>query len=462
MQKAQAGALKSARSLRFGRTEQPSVLLTALMLASLVFAVPAQAQVTGGATSADKDPRRTRPGANVTKETNPEDRTTKTDDERVHDSYQPKGIDLGQYLLLPKLEIDEFYNTNLYATRDNRRSDFVTVVRPEVKLRSRFKEHALNVSLMAERFRHNRQHKEDRLDLQAEIDGRYDFSSETQANVFQQFFSRHEDRGSPDDAGGTEPAATRGFVNRTNVKHQFGRFTTIGEVGIDRRLFDNVPTSLGTVIPNRDRDRWELLSRGRLAYELFPGYAAVTEISANQRRYDQDRDRNGYDRNSWGYRAEAGIGVDISNLIRGDFLVGYFAQDYRDQRLRDPRSVSVRAVFNWTPSTLTIVVPSLERTVTETTTSGSSALVRTGASLNVRHELERNIVLSSYTSVFYDEQIGVSGNNAWSYEVRLRGTYAFTPEFFVGGEVAERIKRSQAASSSFNQSIVMMRLGLQL
>lgn len=435
-------------------------MFAGVALVSLALTAPALAQVRGN-TAPEQDPRRQR-GANVTKETNPEERGGKGDEERVHDSYQPKGIDLGQFLLLPKIELDETFNSNLYATQNNVRSDFVTVVRPELKLRSRFKEHALNVTATAEKYLHRRNHKENRLDGQLDVDGRYDFSSETQANVFQQFYARHEDRSSPDEAGGVEPTPISGFVNRTSVKHQFGRYTAVGEVGVDRRVFDPVQTSLGTTVPNQDRDRWELQARARGAYEMFPGYAAVAELSTNTRRYDQALDRNGFERDSWGYRAEAGVGVDISQLVRGDFLVGYFGQHYKDARLKDPSGLSVRAVFNWTPSTLTLIVPALERSVSETTTARASALVRTGATLTIRHELERNIVLSAYGSISYDETEGVSNNNAWNYEARVRGTYAFTPEFFIGAEIAERIKKSQAQNGGFNQTLFTVRLGLQL
>jgi len=427
--------------------------------AASLLAGSAVAQVDGA--TQGQDPRRGS-GANVTSETNPGDTQTDRDDsERVHDSYQAKGYDLGQFLLLPKIELDETYNSNLFATKEDPKSDFVTTIRPEVKLRSRFEEHALNVSLLAEQYLHRRYTDDNRTDVQFEVDGRYDFSSEAQANYFGQAFVRHEDRGSPDDAGGTEPTQVTGLVNRASVKQQLGRYTMTGEVGADRRVFDDVSTSLGTVIPNSDRDRWELLARLRGSYEMFPGYAAVAEVSGNSRRYDEDRDRNGFDRDSSGYRVEGGVGVDVSRLIRGDFLVGYFKQDYRDNRFADPDGLSVRATFNWTPTPLTIIVPSIERTVFETTVAQASAMVRSGASLTVRHELARNIVLTGFTSAAYDEYDGVQNQDSWTYEVRGRVIYAFTPEFYVGSEVAHRMKDSDAPRGGYDQTTLMLRLGLQ-
>lgn len=457
----------SKRDLRTTRRTPPrhpaaakAVAVLGLFVMAAGLSMPAYAQVRGQ-TSPDVDPRRARSGAKVTSDVNPEAQEAKDDSERVHDAFQPKGVDLGQFLLLPKLEFDQAYNSNLYATQDDARGDFVSVVRPELKLRSRFKEHALNLTLVAEQYLHRRYTRENRLDLQGELDGRFDFSAETQATGFLQLYSRHEDRSSPDDAGGVEPTPISGIVSRTALKHQVGRYTFGGEFGADRRQFDNVATSVGTVVPNQDRDRWELFAKGRAGYELFPGYAAVGEVTVNTRRYDQTRDRNGFERDSYGYRAEAGIGLDISQLIRGDFLVGYFTQNYEDPRLKDPRGLSLRATFNWTPSKLTIVVPSLERSVSETTSAGASGMVRTGASVTVRHEYDRQMLLTGYAGAYYDELTGID-QDSWTFEGRARITYALMPEAYVAGEVGQRVKRSQISSGGFDQTIVMVRLGLQM
>lgn len=447
--------------LQNSKTIKKIARLTALAALTWTCAVqPVAAQIKPGDGGAD--PRRRNAGAKVTSEPLASEAKGQTaDNERLNESYQAKGVDLGLFLLLPKLEVDETYTNNLFATRHNAKSDLVTSVRPELKLRSRFKEHALNLSASAEQRLHGKYTQDNRLDLVADLDGRYDFSSETQATYFAQGYATHEERGSPDDAGGRKPTPTAGMVNRLGVKHQFGRFTAVGEVGADRRTYEAVETDAGTLVPNGDRDRWELQTRGRLSYEIFPGYAAVGEVALNRRIYDRSFDRNGYQRDSSGMRVETGIGVDISQLIRGDFLVGYFAQDYEDSRFSDPKGLSFRSTFNWTPSTLTIIVPSLERSVNETTTLGSSALVRNTFSVTVRHELERNVILTGYGSASYDQAKGVQDQDAMMYEGRFKAIYAFSPELFAGAEVAHRRKQSQSDPLSYQVTTLMVRLGLQ-
>jgi hypothetical protein len=368
---------------------------------------------------------------------------------------------LGQFVLLPKLETDESYNSNIFATRYNDKADLVSVIRPEVSLNSNFDRHAFNIHFLAEQYVYKTWSSENRLDLTGDVGGHYDLSGSTVLDASAQLYSRHEDRTSPDDNYGLRPTPTQGFVGRVAAKHEDGPVTVLTEISPQRLLFDGVPTATGSIIPSNDRDRWEIDGLVRASYEIFPGYAAVTQVSANTRDYDQLRDRNGYERSSTGYRTEAGLGVDLSQLLRGDFLVGYLQQDYQDPRLSDPHGLSVRATLNWTPDKLTIVVPALERSVDETTTPGASSLVRNTASVLVRHEVARNILLSGYGAVSYDDLSGLHQSD-WVYESRVRATYAFSPQLYLSAEAAYQNKDAVVDLTGYQQTIFTLHLGAQL
>lgn len=445
------------------RAQANTVAYGFLVAAFFCVAAEAQAQIkVQGATAPTTDPRRVGAGAKVTAETQPDqDSAGGHDEKRLAETYQPKGVDLGSFLLLPKLENELTYNSNVYATRNNVKSDFLATVRPELTLRSRFAQHELGVRMMAEKYIYRTYKSDNRLDFQTDVNGRYDVQAGTELTLFTQYFSRHEDRSSPDEAGGIKPTSTQGFITRIGGKQELGKLTLSGDVTTQRLTFDRVGTSSGTAIPNDDRDRWEVEGKLRGAYELFPGYAAVTQVSANDRRYDDRFDRNGFQRSSHGYRVEGGIGVDLSQLLRGDFLVGYLSQDYRDTRFKDPSGLSVRATFNWTPDKLLIIVPALERSVSETTRSGSSSQVRTTGSVLVRYEAARNILLSGFLSAAYSQNSGQSTSD-WLYEARARGIYSFTRELFVGAEAVQKIKQVQGETGGYHQTTFMLRLGSQL
>lgn len=91
----------------------------------------------------------------------------------------------------------------------------------------------------------------------------------------------------------------------------------------------------------------------------------------------------------------------------------------------------------------------------------ASGMVRTAATLLVRHEYARNILLTGFGGVYYDELQGINRNSVL-YELRGRVTYAFNENVFVSGELAHRTKDSELTARSFSQNFIGLRLGLQM
>lgn len=433
-----------------------AALLTAA--SPLLLGMPANAQVLD-----QREAPKRQGGAKLTTEaeTDITERESADDASRLHDAYQPRGVGLGSFLLMPRIEVDEKYNSNVFATENNEQHDFVTYVRPEMKLRSRFREHELNFGAVVEQQLYARFDGDNRTDADLNVQGRYDFSSRTEANAFARVYSQHEDRASPDDLAGKNPAQVYGGMMLLGGKHQAGRFTFEGDVEADRKKFGSVDLQAGPTVSNADRDRWEYTARQRVSYEVLPGYSAVVETAQNRHEFDRAVDRNGFDRDSQGYRAEAGLSVDLTNILRGDFLVGYMSQDFNDRQLKDISGLSFRSAFNWTPSKLTVVIPSLERSFQNTTNNGASALVRSELGLTVRHELRRNIIVTGIGAIAQEELAGVTNQDAMVYDAKGRIIYAFSPELYVGGEVGVRQRDSEAVNNSMTQVTTLVRLGIQ-
>lgn len=400
--------------------------------------------------------------AAVTQEKNPGDDPAGSDDSgRVNESFQPKGLEAGAFLFFPKLEVDEGYNSNVFAEETGKKSDSILRISPDFQFRSRFTRHELNVSAKAERVIHGKYSSDDRTDLSAGAQGRLDIERSWEATLDVDAYKRAEDRGSPDAAGGVKPTPTYGLTTTIGTRKEQGRFVFGANAKISRRTFDNVETSNNTTINNHDRDRWEYVGQVRSEYSIYDGVSVVGTAELNQRDYDERVDDNGFQRSSNGYRVESGVSVDISQVIKGDFTAGYFRQDYDDPRFRSPSGLGFRARFNWTPSRLTVVVPSLEREVDESVVVNVSSLVRTGGGVLVRHELQRNLVLTASANVHYDKYQGTS-QDSWNYEAKFRGTYAFSPEFFAAGEVAYRDRNSNRTGDSFNQLTLFARIGARI
>ncbi|MFM2042060.1 MAG: hypothetical protein RLY86_636 [Pseudomonadota bacterium] len=443
------------RSPETARPVFGDLLLVGVSMVAISAAAPALAQ-SNAAADRERGATITR---NVDDAANP---SGEADPQRVDESYQARGMEWGQFLFFPLLDVSASYNSNIFATRDDAKGDTITRIAPEFRLRSRFKEHSLNFRGRLEQFVYLDYTDDNRLDGSLQVDGRYDVRRTWEINFYADANQQHEDRGSPDAAGGLEPTRTRNATARVSTKADMGRYGIQSEVAVQRRKFFSTPAANETGrIEQGFRDRTELSAMLRGSYEIFPGYSAVVEGTADTRNYDDERDRAGFDRSSEGATFRAGIGVDISQVIRGDFLVGYLKQNYDDPRLSDPTGLSLKASFNWTPSRMTVVVPSLERSVYETTTSGASGMVRTGGTLTVRHELQRNLVVTGVGSVFFDTFKG-SVREDWTYDTRVRALYSLSDNYYIGGEVGYRKRTSDTRSQGFDQTVVLLRVGFQI
>ncbi len=383
------------------------------------------------------------------------------DSGRVNESYQPKGIEAGSFLFFPKIEVDGLYNSNVFAQEKNKKSDTLLRITPDFQFRSRFTRHELNIAAKAERYIYDTYSSDNRTDLSANADGRLDIERSWEATLNLDAYKRAEDRGSPDAVSGVKPTPTYGLTANVGTRKEQGRFVFAANGKLSRRTFDNVETSNNIVINNHDRDRWEYLGQVRSEYAIYDIVSVVGVAELNKRKYDDRLDDNGFARTSDGFRLETGVSLDISQVIKGDITAGYFEQDYDDPRFKSPSGFGFRARLNWTPSRMTVVVPSFEREVDETITQNVSSLVRTGGGVLVRHELQRNLILTASGYIRHEKYEGTS-ERAWNYEARLRGTYAFTPELFTTSEVSYRDRDSTRVDSSYKQWTMMLRVGARI
>lgn len=313
-----------------------TALLTCWLIASPVYAQT----VTGS------DPHREKSGAVITTEVAPTAvDSSQTDAQRMDKSYQPQGMDAGQFLFFPKLEVGQSLNNNIYAKEQDNHSDLITNPEMSALLRSRFARHQLNLRMVASDYIFRKYEQENHLDVSTDAEGKLDLGENSEITGFAQYALGHEDRSSPDDVGGKEPTETDSYRVKLAGKHQVGKFMVGTEEWFRRLEFSNVQATNNSLLINSHRNRREYEERLRGGYEMFPGYAAVVEFGMNQRQYDT-ANTDGVLRNSTGFDVMTGVGVDISDLIRGDLLVGYLQQNYDSSTLRSPSGLAFRANLN--------------------------------------------------------------------------------------------------------------------
>ncbi|NNK31735.1 MAG: outer membrane beta-barrel protein, partial [Xanthomonadales bacterium] len=152
------------------------------------------------------------------------------------------------------------------------------------------------------------------------------------------------------------------------------------------------------IIDNQDRDREESAASLRLGYQFQTDKQAFVRVFAHQVEYDQFLDRNGFNRDSDGWQADAGLNFTITGKLQGDIFASYHDRSYDDPRLNDISGWAGGAGLRWQPTQLTSVGARISSNIQETTYQYASGYLQTLYSLRVDHELMRNLQLSGQIS----------------------------------------------------------------
>jgi hypothetical protein len=380
--------------------------------------------------------------------------------------YDAQGQHLGSFILLPTLDVTETYSSNVYAATFDTKHDFFTTVSPTVSLNSGWSRNFVGVTLGGEINRYSEFVSENTSNFNSLASGRYDILEGVYINGNAGFQLLHEPRGSPNAVNGEFPTeyhvahAELGFVKDNAV---------IGlkiNGSINHYDYFDVPAMNPTepVIIETDRNRTEYEITAEGTYELAPHYRAVLRASGNERHYDHRFDEGGFERSSTGYEVDAGIALNISSKIDGEFYVGYLNQSFDDPRFSSASQPGFGANLLWNVDGLTSVRGSLSRTVEETIVTQASSFVQTAVNVSVEHAFRDNI-LATVGFNYAHQDYQNFGRIDDIYGFNIEGRYLITRNLATSLNVGYTSKVSNAIGdaqlSPYDQAIVALRLRLQ-
>lgn len=387
--------------------------------------------------------------------------------ERARPELDPLGIRAGSFIFYPQLSVAGKYDDNLYATKTNETDDFITIISPEVQLRSNWSNHALNLYAGGEAGYYSGNDSEDYTDYYVGFDTRLDVSRNSNLTAAAQYQGLHEERWFPNSEipvgdVSVEPIEYRLLTTRADYRHQFNRFS-LGLLGrFDRFDYDNgIRVSDASVINNNDRNRDAWRGALRMGYEVSPGLEFFGRGTYYVVAYDVEAagDDNGLDRDSTGYEAVAGTAFDVTGVTFGELFAGYRRQEADDVTLQPIEGAQYGGAVTWNPSGLTTIKGDIARSIEETTEAGSLGFFATRYGLAVDHELLRNLLLglnASYTTRNYD---GIDRDDNY---VRggLYAKYLMNRNLYVSLDYGYAERRSNV-DEDFVKNVYMLRLQTQ-
>ena len=364
--------------------------------------------------------------------------------ERDQPLYDPRAYELGSIELLPRVDAETSYDSNIYAVR-KATGDLVARLHPRVDATTTIGDAIFKVAGEADRKQYLGHPSQSTTDLALGSAIRYESSRDTSFYVGARLAKKTESRTDPDaPLNSQRPIRYDSVSTYVGGLHSFNRLRLAARFGAENRDYHNARDASGAVIDEHFRSR--LLLTGDLAaeYGLTPDASLFIDGSVNKRDYGR---ASAIDppRDSQGYRVTAGANFALTNLVRGQVGLGYFEQDFRSNAYPDPKGFAFKGKIEYLVTPLVTLTATANRGVEESSTPSVGAYVATQAGIGADYEFLRNLILSASVGYERDKFQGVDRRYTIGH-AKLGAIYKLSPRVWLN---ADYDFRNQTSAGSF-------------
>jgi hypothetical protein len=369
------------------------------------------------------------------------------------------GTTVGDFLVLPRVDVGEAYNDNTFAKSSHAKGDATTVIAPSIGATSLWGAHSAGIAAAFQHGFYSRFSSEDYTDGRVLAEGRYDVDGDNSLAAGTLVQHGHEQRGSPDDAKGSEPTIFDVFQARTAYTGHVGRASAELELRFDDYRYQAVPSPNGP-IDTSILDRTAFMPRLRLGYSVVP---QTTQVFAQTRFRDTMYARlvNGLDRDSHNYQSIAGIELTPGGPLSGQVFGGITQQEFVSSRIQSFTAPAYGASVTWTPTLLTTIRAEAGYTIEDAAFNGTSGYRQTAFDIALDHELLRTTLLNA--SIFRAERsyIGQGRHDVYT-QLNIGARYAITNSMSAGPSVSVAQRDANFSDTNFSQVVALVRFSAKL
>lgn len=362
--------------------------------------------------------------------------------------YDALGIRAGAFMVKPELRVGLEFNDNIYATRHNKESDFITTIAPTFSINSMWSRHALGLSAGVKGGVYASNSDENFLDAHLIADGRVDVKRDSRFETRLGIQRLHEPRGEHNvPISHKEPTLFNRAMAEALYHHGFNRMTLRAGAGAVNYDFQSVELRDGTTASLALRDRNDYNVNARLAYELLPNVQPFITARHEWQRYDLSAAR----RDSDGFRVGVGTGFDLGGVTTGEVFGGFMRQDYMAPEREDISGLwyGLTLLTNVTP--ITSIQAQVERSVRETTLQGASGIDAVDTGLRLDHELLRNLLVGAFFDYSHEKFEGRAITDK-TYRFGPRATYLWNRNLSAELGYARTTKNSNAVDREYTEN----------
>lgn len=384
---------------------------------------------------------------------------------RPRPDTDPIGLHVGDFFWFPEAELDEAYNSNIFATPTPTTSDFITSLQPRFDLLSSFPQNALNLRGGATFQFYARNPSQNIQSGFVSGDGRLDVTADNWFYGGVQLAHLFIPRTAPTSPGNAAQPVTYNTYTANLGYMQTGlRLGYQAEFAMHGEQYNAVPLIRGGISPQSPNNVTIYQGALRGNYEFAPDYQAYLRYAENFRILPITVP-GGVSFDSLGYRVDAGLQILPASVAFGEIYAGYLSQTFHTPSLGSISAPDAGGRLVWNVTRLMTVTFTGLRTVVQS----NSAISGTGAgylassgTVNVDHELLRNLLLNANAGYENDAFQGISRtDNVFSAGAGVK--YLLNRNLYLGGTCSylQRTSSGTAPGTPYNQSIVMLRLSTQ-
>lgn len=386
------------------------------------------------------------PAVAVAQEPAPERGETVFD--RNRPDFDAKGIPAGGFRIFPSLTVRQAYDDNVFATDVDEEGDFITLISPEIDVRSEWSRHSLVFTAFADIERFADFDNEDAEEYGAAVRGTLDVTARDEVRALAGYSRQVEGRTDPDQAVGVDRNEYDDYRLGAGYTHDFNR-VSVQVDGLWREL-DFIGDRL------RERDRQEFRFESRVSYDVSPRFDLFVEPFYVLRDYDE-RTAGGADQDSQTFGILGGAGIDITGILFGEIGAGVFYDEFESSARDEVTGFALSAALDWNVTELTTLRARASNESEATNVGGASTLVTTEAAIAVEHELMRNVLIGADAYFQMEDFQGISRTDE-TYGGGLEVQYLVNSYFSVFAEYQHETQDSDAAGNDYSINVVLVGL----
>ncbi|MGC1303408.1 MAG: outer membrane beta-barrel protein [Caulobacteraceae bacterium] len=350
--------------------------------------------------------------------------------DRASAAYAPDGVDLGPFRLFPTLDVDEMYNSNIFATQTNDTGDFITTIRPQFKLNTSMRDDTFSIYGQGAIARYADHSTEDSdtgtLGGSAQINAQHDVEIDLRVEHQHDVEPRYDPSVF---AGSAVPTLYDLQIESLQVSKTINRLRLTTAVENDRYDYGVVPQVAGPALNENYRDQNAYTIGQTVEYAISPATALYAAFIYNGHGYDRSELLTGFNQNSNGYQANFGANFDITHLIRGQFALGYLSENAHDSRLPDYSGLSVSVNMDYFVTPIITLHLISSRSVNASGLVGAPEYLSSNVQIGADYELRRNLVLSASAAGGWDTYNGIDRNDT-------RQSYNASAKYYMNRNIA--------------------------